>query len=521
MNSQTIGLERTPRRFFESYQFILALIAVGVALRVWQYLDSAALWFDEIMLARNLVDRPLYALIMMPLDDNQVAPRGFLLAEKSAIVIFGNHEYALRLFPLLCALLALFLFYRLARRALAGPAVPLAMTLFVFTPAFIRYGSEVKQYSSDIAAALLMTILVLNWQSQPTIRRAYVIGIVGAVVVFFSQAALFVLSGLGVMLLLAVMRDRNLEKFRALMPMALIWGIAALVTVIVSVATVTPETLAFQREFFKSGFVPIPLHSFRDLLWPVERFKELILFVLQYNWLERAWYEYLAVYLSTAVYAIAIVAGFWSLWRRQRDTALALIAPTVMVLAASTAHWYPFKGRLVLFLLPSLLIAAAEGTDMLRRTRLPHLPIALAVALLVLPLAWTLVKNLPIYRGEETRHVLEYVQQHRHEGDLLYAYWGASQAIKYYGSRYDLHTKDVHFGRKHSSDTSGYFQELDRFCGQPRVWVIFSHSYRYLGEQPTILGYLDSIGVRLDSVTTPGNAYVHESGAYLYNLSTC
>ena len=521
MDNQINTLENTPRRFFESYQFLLGLIAVGVALRLWQYLDNAALWFDELLLARNLVDRPLYELIMMPLDYVQVAPRGFLLVEKGAILLLGNHEYALRLFPLLCSLLALILFYLLARRVLAGLAVPFAMTLFVFTPAFIRYGSEVKQYSSDVAVMLLMTILVLNWQSHPTTRRAYVIGIVGAIVVSLSQSAVFVLSGLGLMLLLRVAGDRDLEGLRALMPMAIIWGIAALVTVTASMATVTPETLASQREYFKSGFVPIPPHSIRDLLWPIDRFKEIFLFLLQVPWKEPALYERLAVYLSGAVYATTSAIGFWSLWRTRRDTALALIAPGVMVLAASTAHWYPLKGRLVLFLLPSLLIAAAEGVDVFRRAGAPRLLIAVGMLLLVLPLTWVLGKNLPIYRGEETRPVLEYVQQQRRESDVLYIYRGALHAVEYYGSRYDLHAKDVHFSVNYSGGTSGYFQELDQFCGQPRVWIIFSHSLQRLAEQPSILGYLDGIGVRLDSVTTPGNAHVYDSGAYLYDLSTC
>ena len=120
-----------------SARFLTVLVVIGVALRVWAYAANTSLWLDEILLARNIIALPLRDLITQPLLLDQVAPRGFLLVEKLAVLTFGDRELALRLFPFLCGIAGLFLFRRLAERALDGLAVPFAVALFALGIRFI------------------------------------------------------------------------------------------------------------------------------------------------------------------------------------------------------------------------------------------------------------------------------------------------------------------------------------------------------------------------------------------------
>ena len=83
----------------------VAIVAAGIALRLWQYLGRAALWTDEATLANNIVGRSLGRLLFAPLDHDQVAPLGFLLMEKAATSLFGTGELALRAFPLVASIL--------------------------------------------------------------------------------------------------------------------------------------------------------------------------------------------------------------------------------------------------------------------------------------------------------------------------------------------------------------------------------------------------------------------------------
>src|SRR5262245_47756418 len=52
-------------------------VALGVAARLVRYALGFPLWSDEYLLAANLLDRDFGALLR-PLDNNQVAPVGFL-----------------------------------------------------------------------------------------------------------------------------------------------------------------------------------------------------------------------------------------------------------------------------------------------------------------------------------------------------------------------------------------------------------------------------------------------------------
>src|SRR5215470_3081670 len=73
------------------------LLLLGAGLRLWQYLGNPGLWMDELAVANNVLTRPLAVLLREPLADGQIAPPGFLIAVRAAVVAFGPSEYALRL----------------------------------------------------------------------------------------------------------------------------------------------------------------------------------------------------------------------------------------------------------------------------------------------------------------------------------------------------------------------------------------------------------------------------------------
>src|SRR5690349_1669120 len=105
------GVRRPPRdpdllaHALTAPRVLTALVVIGIALRLWQYLAGTSLWLDEVMLSRNIVELPFGALLTQPLALDQVAPRGFLLVEKLVVLAFGPGELALRAFPAVCGLL--------------------------------------------------------------------------------------------------------------------------------------------------------------------------------------------------------------------------------------------------------------------------------------------------------------------------------------------------------------------------------------------------------------------------------
>jgi hypothetical protein len=108
--------------------------------------------------------------------------------------------------------------------------------------------------------------------------------------------------------------------------------------------------------------------------------------------------------------------GVIALWRRSRPAALLLVGPFVVTMAAAVAHQYPFRGRLIVWLVPSALIAAAAGAEWIRgRASAVHSGVGAAVgaALMLAFLASPVIamwEMPPPYDIEHWRALLSYAE---------------------------------------------------------------------------------------------------------------
>lgn len=491
-----------------------ALVAAGVVLRVWQYLGRPALWTDEATLANNIVTHSLARLLFSPLDHNQVAPVGFLLIEKAAASTFGANELVLRAWPLACAIVSLFLLWRIATRLLPGKAVPLALAPFALAPQLVFHGEEVKQYSSDVALALALVFLALELEARPpTRRRIIVTAAVGMIAVWFSQPAALVAAGIGIVLVAFAMIARG-EKSRA--PVAIIvsaWAVSGAAAVAVSVNHLLPASHRYMTMFWGDGFWPISLERAEMLTWPLLRIASTL-------------GSQLSLPRGVAVCGAAlVVVGAWGAWRRDRRAAMLLVAPVLVTLGASAARLYPFTERLVLFLVPLLLLLLAAGVCAIVYAFAPkrwtRAAVTAATLLLVAIEARALRDAPPVYRREEITPAVAYLRQHERPGDWSYVYYGAVPAFEFYTRDRPDSASHVH-GGCHRGDAREYLIELDAFRGRPRAWLLFSHEVPLLRERALMLRYLDAIGHVRDSVIVRGHDADGNSSSvslYLYDMS--
>jgi hypothetical protein len=488
------------------------LLSLGAVLRLWQYLGNPGLWLDELAVAHNLLSRPLAVLLTAPLADDQVAPPGFLIVSRAMVVAFGSSEYALRLFPLLCSLASLPVFGRIATRVLRPPGAVLAVALFALSSGIALYAAEAKQYASDVLVTLALTELALRWLDGPTRRRAVVLTLAGGVAPFFSQPAVFVLAGVGAALLIGTSRG---ERRRLLLPFAL-WTGAAALSIAYARARMSTGLMAFMQWFWREGFLPRPVKSLEDVLWPVRALRDVFDLVLGYPW--------------TGVYLAVAAWGLISLFRRARGTALVLAFPLAITLGAAMVRAYPFQLRLVLFLVPALLLLVAEGAASLGELSRSGVVATLLLVAVAAPVEVALVRNPPVWQLDEVRPVLAELQRRRQPGEAVYAYYPTWQAVRFYGPRYGLGFDVVDVGACHPKDLHDYLRELDRYRGR-RVWFLTAFGLSRFGERQAMLAYLDAIGVRKDAIegpptTRPGSISARErwatrapAAAYLYDLS--
>jgi hypothetical protein len=488
---------------------IWAAVLIGVALRVWAYAADSSFWLDEILLARNILTLPLAHLLTEPLYLDQVAPRGFLLVEKLIAGTLGGGELALRLFPFLAGIAGLLLFRRLAERTLGGWPVPFAVGLMAIGIPFIRYAIEVKQYHLDATASILLLLVALSLRErEPGNTRLALAALAGFLGPWFSQASVLVMAGIGLAfaLMWAVSRDR--PTARVLLIVMPVWALSAVIAVAVGRDSMTPSTSEFMQDFWGSGFFPLPLDSVADLRWFLDQALSAFAdpFLLRYAW--------------PALYLALAVIGMIRCWRTRRDVALLLLGPLLVALGAAIAQQYPFRGRLMFYLLPGLLIAVAAGAESMRQAAMrlhPAAGNALLAGLLVPPVL-AIAESPPPYENEPTRTFLEHLRQHRRPGDAIHLFPLSRIGVLFYGPRYGLHPDEWRTSVCDRNDTRSFLRDLDRYRGIARLWLISSSSRAYRSARAAVRQYLGTIGVRRDSLSFPslqfGSAWLE-----LYDLS--
>ncbi len=507
-----------------------AILALGALLRMAQYAADRSLWMDEAKLALNIVARS-YGELAQPLDYDQGAPLGFLLLTRLAVSLFGPGEYALRLIPLLAGLAALPLFYAVAKRSLQPNAVPLALALFVLSSPLIYYASEVKQYSSDVAVTLALCLAALWFQSKPfTAGRVLIFGLAGAVAIWFSHPAVFVLAGIGVAL--AIAGRRNLtpgpsptrrgeltppslagKGAGGLGALALFWGASFLGVYWLSLANLGGNTEL--TDFWAGGFMPLGPTTAKWLLRAfLGLFNDTLGLTLSGFW----GISDDEVQLSLAgIGALALIVGGVVLWRRRRDVLLYTMLPLLATVAASALGKYPFQGRMLLFAAPLLLLLIAAGAASLwfdrNRQAQPSGAVAAALLIGLLFLPYSVYNGYHLVKpktNEELKPVLAYMQARQQPGDAIYVYHSAQYAMRYYAPRYGLTEEDYVVGVWAREDWDQYLAELQALAGKRRVWVIFSHLFVWQGtdEENVFLHYLDNLGRRLAVYTASGTKYI-------------
>jgi hypothetical protein len=490
-------------------RILWALVVIGVGLRVWQYLADTSMWFDELSIARNITERSLAQLLTQPLGFEQTAPLGFLAMLKLSSMLFGTSDMSLRVFPFLCGIASVFVFWRVATRTLNGSAVPIAVALFSLSPPLIRYTVELKQYGCDALVILLLTLIALNLCARtPTVRECVRAGFLGAFTVLFSQTAVLVLAGIGAALTLRfALRHRELPR-RIVLVTVPIWACAAAIGLFIARRFMTVHTMEFMHWFWRTrlGFLPLPTSAMGFAIWTRDRFTQ--------------FFDAMSGYPLPYIYTVLMVAGFVVLWRR-RDVALILLGPVLVTFAAAVAQQYPYRMRVVLFLLPSLLIAAAAAAgwivDRLYTMNRP-LGAAFAVAAIAPPVL-AIAFRPPPYVAEPFKPVLAYVQAHRQPGDRVYVYTNAYEAISRYGALYGMPIGTYDAGVCDEHSTGPFLVDVDRYRGAQRLWVIGSSVPDFRQARQAIGKYLRTIGVARDSFQRVSVAPLDPVGAELFDLS--
>ena len=477
---------------------VWAFVVAGVGLRTHCLVRDSSFWIDEAMLALNVVHRSP-AQLLEPLDLNQGAPIGFLLAAKACERAFGPGETALRLVPFAAGLLGFLLFVPLAYRALPVAAARTAVCLAAITPYLAGYAAEFKQYECDAAVAVgLMWVGLPVWRTAAGRGRLFGLAAAGAVAVWCSHPAAFVLGGVG----LAVLADAAVRRDRTAL-------VARLVVVACWAVSFGTCYLLFTRKlgmndylltYWAGQFMPFPPRGPGDLAWVCDYF---------FKFFESPGGFGAEAAGMGGLAGVLFLVGGRVLVRADWRLLAALVVPLGLALLASGLKKYPFAGRLLLFAVPAALLlvgyGAATVAGLLGRTW-PGAGAVLLAALFAAPVSeavWLARKPL---HNEMAREAIAQVHAGWEPGDKLYVFYGAAPAFAYYSPHYPFPPDAVRVGAENRGGPQQLFRdELLAFRGEKRVWVLLAH--RQGTEDAAVRAYLDGLG-HCDELTRRSDAVV-------------
>ncbi len=506
--------------FFESSDFSKCLnwvaygaIALGIIVRLRLYLSQRSFWFDEVNLALNIVERS-YQELLQPLAYNQAAPPGFLWLEKLAVQVFCNNEYALRLFPLLSGIIALFLFYKLAHQVSNLLAATCAIALFSCARYTVYYSVELKQYSSDVMITLLLFLVLVSLQKERLSKlKVIFLSILGGLAIWFSHPAVFILAAVE---FTNFVRTPQKEWQRILinrLPIYLTWLISFAFLYFV---TITP-TLG-NEDLVSSWGARYPESPF-DLLWGLDA-------------VGRFFYRPMGFFnFRDGIGIFVFLIGCIACYRQRPIKLLQLNAPLLITLFAAYLHKYPFRERLVLFLVPFAILIIAEGltfliTQLLSINSINRFFGWLGLLLLSILLIPFLVRSSHLAIApqrshfEEARPIIQYVKNHYQANDSIYVYAKGKTHFLYYAQRFNLPLNSDQIGTltilgEEKNNLEKRWKtikaELEKLENQKRLWVVIIKTTD--AEKEVLISQLNTLGQPRQCLEKPG-AYT-----CLYNLA--
>jgi hypothetical protein len=333
------------------------VVGAGVFLRVVVYLHNRPFWMDEGSLWGNLAGKPILDFSQQ-LTGDQLAPIGFLIAQRAIMRVLSFSRLASRFFPLVCGISALFLFRHLARRVLPWRPALIALVMFAFSDDLIYYSSELKPYSTDLAVGLALSLASVDSISKPiSLRRAVFLGVAVIAAPWSSFPSVFIVAGCGAALFLNCLFKVRVRDALVWGSIGLCWLASFVVSYQASSALLSPYTTMYI--FWNFAFLPIWPINQRGLAESAGILLET--FVNPLNLTTPLW-PWIGVLLAM----VLLVFGGVSLARRSWPVWTILALPIALAAVASALKRYPFHGRLILELVPAFFLLIAEGTEWLR-----------------------------------------------------------------------------------------------------------------------------------------------------------
>lgn len=477
-----------------SYLAPYLLLLLGCLARLIVFFQNRSLHMDEASLARNIIEKS-YDAFFQPLAYQQYAPPFFLAFAKSQLALFGTNEMALRLVSLITGCLLLWLWLRVDWKL--GNTLWLSVFgffLLAFSPLFIRYSTEVKQYACDAAVMMGLIWLTLQNEALPGRKNQIIWAIGGMAVIWLSMPAVFGLAGVGAYFLYLNWQKTGLKNLASWMVVIGCWlfSFGLYYFLLLKQDLANQDLTSYHNDYF------LPLLPLDQAAWSQLAY---LIWLLLRN-------TFGFTIVAITIGSVFLLLGIFQQLLRKPSDLLLLLVPVFSCLFASGLGYYSLMPRLTLFFLPILLLLFSSGIHFAWN----HLK-GFWKLLLTLPL----FLMLPLQDGyeylwgdkleiEELRPLLDQLADVYQEDQSVLVHTSANSAYQFYTELYEGYSKYT-FKHQHFVEwKDGPDSTIVKTNGFRERWFVFSHqtSDEAAALRDSYLKAAEKKAQKLMEINTPG-----------------
>ncbi len=330
--------------------WLVAFLVVGLGWRLVRYLLQFPIWGDEAYMCLNFPGLT-YLGVLDGLKNCVTVPILFMWGELAVFQWLGGSELAVRLIPIVIGLVALPVFWLLARRLLDPVAARLAVGILAVAYYPVRHACEVRPYSLDLLTSTVLMILALAWLKEPRrLGPLIALCLVVPLVLGLSNPVVFVAGGVSLALLPTVWKQPA--------PTRILWVAYNLVLVVaflgylhINMSMQSEEDRAFLLHHWAQAFPPAePLR----LLW----------WLLDTHTSNMMAYPIGSKNGGSTLTFLLFLGGVWHFARARRwDVLLLCLVPFALTFIAAVMRRYPYgdSARLCQHLAPATCVLVAAG----------------------------------------------------------------------------------------------------------------------------------------------------------------
>lgn len=458
-----------------AYSIAILSIIIGVALALFQLIYDRSVWLDEAMLANNIINRSFYKLIL-PLENHQLSPIGYLLLLKATGLIFNYHSIALRAVSVIAYIGCLYYSFILFRFLIKNQiAFLLSICLFVFNPLLLYYATEIKPYIFDVLATSVIiyyTIIATeNTKKITTLFFAFFLFF------FFSHITIFLLPGSFFYLFFK-------SKFKANQFFLFILFVTL--------------SLVFSGYYF-SFLHHHPSSTHLQNYWESQNvFFELKKPYLFYEKTKQICFNLFLqlcnVDCSFRLFCIIFFSSVFMIVRQKKFSfLLLLLSPIFIHLLLSVLHLYPIESRLSLYFIPiAIIIIGFFFSTFLQKINLKSPQFFSLVSTIVLfTYIFIFFKKTDFpFQREEIKPLLEIIHKKPQPSETIFIYYASKPALDFYVAKNSEKIENIqNFGKTTYTSLSQFENELNAMP-VGKNWLLLTHEYH--GEIAYSINYIQT-----------------------------